>query len=90
MLTNDTAVAFLKPALKNILEVYLKIMEDIDSEDLMTALETIMEVYSEDIGPYAIQLSQQLTQKYQALVTEDNGDDEDAEEEKALAAAGCV
>ena len=54
MLTNETAVAFLKPALKNILEVYLKIMEDIDSEDLMTALETIMEVYSEDIGPYAI------------------------------------
>ena len=39
LLINETAVSFLKPALKNVLEVYLKIMEDIDSEELMTALE---------------------------------------------------
>ncbi len=90
MLKNEEAIEFLKPALKNILEVYLKIMEDIDSEELIGALEMIMEKYSEDIGPFAVQLAQQLTNKYQALVTEENGDDDDAEEEKALAAAGCV
>ena len=90
MLTDDTAIEFLKPALKNILEVYLKIMEEIDSEELIGALEVIMEKYQEDIGPFAVQLAQQLTSKYHALVTEENGDDDDGEEERALAASGCV
>lgn len=54
MLKNEDAIEFLKPALKNILEVYLKIMEDIDSEELIGALEVIMEKYSEDIGPFAV------------------------------------
>mmetsp|Transcript_42364 Transcript_42364/g.55849 ORF Transcript_42364/g.55849 Transcript_42364/m.55849 type:complete len:774 (-) Transcript_42364:479-2800(-) len=90
MLRNDTASEFLKPALKNLLEVYLKIMESIDSEELIGALEEIVEKFSEDIGPFAVQLCQQLAAKYQAMVTEDNGDDDDGEEERALAAAGCV
>ena len=45
MLSNSTAIEFLKPALKNILEVYLRIMEEIDSEELIGALEVIMEKY---------------------------------------------
>ena len=45
MLNNPTAIEFLKPALKNILEVYLKIMEEIDSEELISSLEVIMEKY---------------------------------------------
>ena len=65
MLTNSTAVEFLKPALKNILECYLKIMDEIDSEELIGALEQIMEVFADDIGPFAVQLSQQLASKYQ-------------------------
>jgi len=64
-------------------------MEQIDSDDLIGALETIMEIFSEDIGPYAVQLAQQLANKYHALVTDDN-DDEDEAEERLLAAAGCV
>ena len=71
MLKNESAVAFLKPALQNILEVYLKIMEEIDSDELIGALEQFVEIYSEDIGPFAIQLAQQLTNKYKALVVDD-------------------
>ena len=54
MLTNETAIEFLKPALKNILEVYLKIMEEIDSEEVIASLEVFMEKYQEDIGPFAV------------------------------------
>ena len=89
MLHNKIAVEFLKPALSSILETYLKIMEEIDSDELIGALETIMEIFSEDIGPFALQLAQQLATKYQDLVTNEN-DDEDEQEEQALAAAGCV
>ena len=64
MLRNPIAIEFLKPALSNILEVYLKIMEDIDSDELIGALETFVEMFSDEIGPYAVQLTQQLAAKY--------------------------
>lgn len=57
-LKNSTAQEFLKPALKNILEVFLKIIAEVDSEKLVSALEDIMTIYRDDIGPYAIQITQ--------------------------------
>lgn len=87
LLHNDQACAFLKPALSNILQQYLKIMSEIDSEELVGALEEIVKHFKDDIGPYALELSQQLVQNYQRLiqvtVEEDDG-------ESALAAVGCV
>ena len=69
-------------------------MEEIDSEELMSALEGIVEGYSEEIGPFAVPLSQQLVNKYHSLTAETenvNADEHsDGEEEKLLAAAACV
>ena len=53
-LKNPVAEKFLKPALKNILEAYLKIIAEIDSEQLVSALEEIMTVYRDDMGPFAV------------------------------------
>ena len=64
-------------------------MEEIDSEELIGALEMIMGKFQEDIGPFAVQLAQQLTNKYLALVTDDNSGDREAQEEKDKAATGC-
>jgi hypothetical protein len=50
------ASEFLKPALKNILEVYLKLMSEIESEELVSALEEIVKHFKEDISPYALEL----------------------------------
>ena len=44
----------MKPALRSILEVYLKIISEIDSEKLVSALEEIMLVYKDDMGPFAL------------------------------------
>lgn len=57
MLTNKVVREFLKPALKNILEVYLKLISEIDSERLVAALEAIMTRYKDDMGPYALQIA---------------------------------
>lgn len=59
-LRKPTAVQFLKPALRSILEVYLKIISEIDSEKLVSALEEIMLVYKDDMGPFSLQISEQL------------------------------
>jgi hypothetical protein len=57
---NEIAQSFMRPGLKDILQVYLKLMTEIDSEDLVTALEKIVQFYKDDIEPYSIQLSEQL------------------------------
>lgn len=57
-LKNPTAESFLKPALKSILEVYLKIISEVDSEKLVSALEEIMKVFKDDMGPFALQIAE--------------------------------
>ncbi len=49
LLHNQSAQNFLKPALKQILEVYLQIMSEIESEELVSALEEIVSLYKDDI-----------------------------------------
>lgn len=51
---NDSAQSFLRPALKDLLHVYLEIMNEIDSDNLITALERIVGFYKEDMEPFAI------------------------------------
>lgn len=87
LLRNDEACNMLKPHLKEILEAYLKLMQEIESEELVNALEEIVSLYNEDIGPFAIQLTEHLVSSYQRLV-QTNPEDDDGE--AALAAQGCV
>ena len=58
LLHNEDAANFLKPALKDILEQYLKLMSEIDSEELVEALELIINHFKDDITPYALQLTE--------------------------------
>lgn len=71
------------------LEIYVKFMNEIDSEELIGALEIIMEKFQDEIGPFAKQLTQQLVNKYKSLMSEENDYGDDLEE-RELAAAGCV
>lgn len=87
LLNNKTAFEFLKPALSDILQVYLKLMTEIESEELVYALEEIVTHFKEDISPYAVELTSQLVTSYQRLI-QVNVEDDDGE--SALAAVGCV
>lgn len=61
---NEVAQSFLRPALKDIFGVYLKLLTDVDSDDLVKALERLVTFYKEDVEPYATQLSTQLVDSY--------------------------
>ncbi len=61
-------LTFLKPALKNLLQIYLKLMQEIESEELVGALEEIVKHFKDDIGPYAVELAEQLVAAYQRLI----------------------
>jgi hypothetical protein len=70
-----------------VLEAILKLMTEIESEELVNSLEEIVTLYRDDIGPFAVQLTEQLVQSYQRLVLT-NPEDDDGE--SALASQGCV
>jgi len=38
------------------LEIYVKLMDQIDNEDLVASLESIIEHFSNEITPFAVQL----------------------------------
>lgn len=76
----------LKSSLGILLSIYLKLMSDIDSEELVAALGKIVSHFKDDIGPYALKLTEQLASAYKRsyqVTGDDNGDG-------ALTAVGCM
>ena len=55
-LDHQEAVDFMRPGLADLLQTYLKIMDDIDFDDLVDALKEIVIVFENDIAPFAIGL----------------------------------
>jgi hypothetical protein len=78
LLEHPTTVDFLRPGLELLLKTYLKIMDDIDFDELIQALQSIVETYQEEIAPYAISLCQKLSEAYIRLLSiKGSGEEED-------------
>eukprot|EP00347_Sterkiella_histriomuscorum_P021385 403334157 len=89
MLSHQIAIDFLRPGLETLLKTYLKIMDDIDFDELIKALQEIVDVYEDEIAPYALQLCQKLGDAYLRLISnKGTGDDED--QETTLSADGLM
>ena len=71
------------------LKIYLKIMDEIDFEDLVSALRKIVDVYTEEIAPYAISLCQKLSEAFVRIVASKGGK-EDEDTEVGLTAEGLM
>jgi hypothetical protein len=64
----------LKPLVPNLLEKFLAISHEVDSEDLTGSLETVVERFGSDMGPYAVGVVTALTQQFwRAIAEEENG-----------------
>lgn len=96
LLDHKEAEDMLRPHLQTILECYLKLMDSIDNEGVVAALEVIVSTYHDEIVPYSFQLIshlvsafQKLCQKQQEKAQIDDDDDYD-DGESELTAAGCL
>jgi len=75
--------------LPQILDEFFKLLNEVESEDLVFTLEAIVEKLGEDIAPYAVGLTQNLVAAFWKLVAaEDDKDDDDVG--GALATVGCL
>lgn len=61
--------------LGKLFEVYLQIISDIDSEELVSALEQLVSTFSDSIEPYALQLCENLELSFWKLINADDDDD---------------
>ena len=67
LLDHPTAVEFVRPGLEQIIGIYLNLIDEIDYDELITSLKKIVDVFEDEIGPYAFSLTQKLSEAYLRL-----------------------
>ena len=89
LLEHQEAIDFLRPGLEVLLKTYLKIMDDIDFDELVTALQRLVDVYHDEIAPYAVSLCTKLSEAYVRLISI-KGTGEEEDNETCLTADGLM
>jgi|LauGreDrversion4_2_1035121.scaffolds.fasta_scaffold971127_1 hypothetical protein len=69
LLIHDLAVEFCRPFLEVLLKTYLNILDEINYiRSLIEGLKNLVEVYNDDIAPYAVFLCSKLGDAYLHLL----------------------
>ncbi|KAG1331571.1 Importin beta-like SAD2 [Cocos nucifera] len=79
----------IRPILPQLLDEFFKLMNEVENEDLVFTLETIVDKFGEEMAPYAIGLCQNLAAAFWRCMDTSEADDE-ADDSGALAAVGCL
>ena len=59
------------------LRLFLKIMDDMDLDELVVALKEIVEIYGEELAPYSLSLTIKLSEAFERAVQTEDGAAED-------------
>ncbi|XWS35270.1 hypothetical protein CRYUN_Cryun21dG0111700 [Craigia yunnanensis] len=79
----------IRPILPQLLNEIFKLMNEFENEDLVFTLETIVDKFGKEMGPYALGLCQNLAAAFWRCMNTSEADDE-ADDPGALAAVGCL
>ncbi|XP_044479520.1 importin beta-like SAD2 isoform X2 [Mangifera indica] len=79
----------IRPILPQLLDEIFKLMNEVENEDLVFTLETIVDKFGEEMAPYALGLCQNLAAAFWRCMNTAEAD-EDADDPGALAAVGCL
>ena len=94
LLVHPVAVEFIRPGLGQVIRIYLKLIDDIDYDELITSLKTIVEYFEDEIGPYALELCSKLGEAYMRLSemkkTVEGSGQLDLDQETSLTAEGLM
>lgn len=90
ILRNDKAMKYIRQGLETMLKCYISLMNEFDNEELVAAFENIMTIFSDEIGPYAIDICTHLREAYKRCIQAEQEEDDDDFGEASLAAIGTV
>ncbi|XP_058102570.1 importin beta-like SAD2 isoform X2 [Magnolia sinica] len=79
----------IRPILPQLLDEFFKLMNEVENEDLVFTLESIVDKFGEEMAPYALGLCQNLAFAFWKFMDTSEADDE-SEDPGALAAVGCL
>ncbi|KAJ8755293.1 hypothetical protein K2173_019091 [Erythroxylum novogranatense] len=79
----------IRPILPQLLDEFFKLMNEVENEDLVFTLETIVDKFGEEMAPYALGLCQNLAATFWRCMNTAEADDE-PDDPGALAAVGCL
>ncbi|KAF5182902.1 Importin beta-like sad2 [Thalictrum thalictroides] len=79
----------IRPILPDLLDEFFKLMNEVENEDLVFTLETIVDKFGEEMAPYAFGLCQNLAAAFWKCMNAAEADDE-GDDPGALAAVGCL
>ncbi|CAO2045785.1 unnamed protein product [Urochloa humidicola] len=79
----------IRPILPQLLDEFFKLMNEVENEDLVFTLETIVDKFGEEMALYALGLCQNLAAAFWRCMASSEADDE-ADDSGALAAVGCL
>ena len=80
LLEHEAIVKLVRPGLGNMLRDFLRIMDELDVEQLVKALSKIVDAFGEELAPYAVSLCRRLGEAYLRLLqAKGSHDDEDSE-----------
>lgn len=89
LLDHQVVVDFVRPGLANVLKVYLEILDEIEIDELVNALRKLVEVFSDEVAPYAKSLCIKLSDAFIRMIkNKEDPDDEFTDE--ALSAEGLM
>ncbi|KAL8487473.1 hypothetical protein ACS0TY_023515 [Phlomoides rotata] len=84
-----TDLGEIRPILPQLLDEFFKLMDEVENEDLVFTLETIVDKFGEEMAPYALGLCQNLAAAFWKFMNTAEEDDE-GDDPGALAAVGCL
>ena len=87
LIESDGAESTLLPVLPQILNEYFRIMNEIGNDEVVSALQALLDKFGDHIEPHAVALVTQLSNAFYQYCTA--GEDED-DDDAALAAAQCL
>lgn len=79
----------IRPILPQLLDEFFKLMNEVENEDLVFTLETIVDKFGEEMAPYALGLCQNLADAFWKCIRSSEGEEEE-DDSAALAAVGCL
>ncbi|CAO2820514.1 unnamed protein product [Amaranthus hypochondriacus] len=80
----------IRPILPQLLDEFFKLMNEVENEDLVFTLETIVDKFGEEMAPYAFGLCQNLAAAFWKCMSTAEADEEGDDPGGALAAVGCL
>ena len=66
--TNEKIYDVLKPALGQVFELFLAVLDEIDYEELMFGLQQLVVMYQDQVAPFALSLCTRLSQYFLRLL----------------------